>query len=304
MKKDFEEIYNELYSECIKDLKKENAKVIEHVGKIVFILFFINILIFIFIAYKTIFIISSVTSIVILIYDYDNSRERYRAKYKHYVISNIVKKYNENLSYDPNGSLTSIEYKQSYFDNRFNEFYSEDKVYGKLKNGDRIKASEITTYNIDEFISTNGIEEIKTQTFRGFYGYVELEKNILLEINIMGNKKAQKYNKKRIEIDSSEFEKYYDFTTDNKIKAMEIFTPDLTEKYIDIININKHLFEVKIKDDRLYFRYNCGDMFESPLYGGGLDRAYIEYYYNLIACPLEVIERTIDKIYSYLDTIK
>lgn len=298
MKKDFEEIYNEVYAECIKDLKIANSKLTKFVGYITLVFAIINVLILIFAKYKSIVIVSLATSIGILIYFYDNSRIIYRSKYKKVIINSLIKKYNKSFSYDPIGSITSSEYKESHFDDTFVEFYSEDKIYGRLENGERVKISEIITYNENEFSS----KREKYLTFRGLYGYVELEKNALLEINITSNRSAKKYNKKRIEIDSSEFEKYYDFTTNDKIKAMEIFTSDLIEKYIDIININKHAFEVKIKEDRLYFRYNCGNAFEAPLYGGGLDREYIEYYYNLIACPLEVIEKTIDKIYSYVDT--
>ena len=60
--------------------------------------------------------------------------------------------------------------------------------------------------------------------------------------------------------------------TDDKVRTMEIFTSDLIEKYIDIMNINKYLFEVKIENDMLYFRYKCGDVFEAPAFGMGLNK--------------------------------
>lgn len=305
MKKEFEELYSEVYDECINTLKEIKRKIRKFLLIIVLVLIVANIFIYLRAEIKAVVTISISLSALALIVLYSNGRKIYSKKYKNCVIGGLVKKYNENLHFDSETGLAVIDYRMSNFDNTFKEYFSEDRIYGKLENGTAIQASEIATYDVTHYVDANGENKTeKTQTFRGLYGVIKLEKNSLVTANIIGDNIAKKYSKKRVEVDSSEFEKYYDCITEDKVRTMEIFTSDLIEKYIDIMNINKYQFEVKIENDMLYFRYKCGDIFEAPAFGMGLNKDFVRKYYKLIFYPIELIEETVENIYRLVDSEK
>lgn len=302
MKRDFEEIYDEVYQECINNLKEVRSKLGKFILGVLVVLIIINIIVFAVAEYKSLLTISISLTVLVLFVFFKNAHQIYSKKYKNFVIGGLINKYNDKLYFDSEYGLAVIDYRMSNFDNTFKEYFSEDRIHGHLKNGTAIQASEITTYDVRHYVDTNGENKTeKTQTFRGLYGVLKLEKNPLITATIVGDSITKKYSKKRVEVDSSEFEKYYDCITDDKVRTMEIFTSDLIEKYIDIMKVNKYLFEVKIENNMLYFRYKCGNIFEPPAFGIGLNKEFVRKYYKLIFYPLEVIEETIEHIYSYVD---
>ncbi len=303
MKKDFEEIYTEVCDECINNLKEVRNKLGKFVSGILLVLVVINVIVGIVAEYKSLLTISISLSVLVLLVFLKNAHKIYSQKYKEFVIGSLVKKYNQGLSFDSKSGLAVIDYRMSNFDNTFKEYYSEDRIYGTLEDGTVIQSSEVTTYDVSHYVDSNGENKTsKTQTFRGYYGVIKLSKNPALDITILDDNFTKKYSKKRVEVDSLEFEKFYDCITNDRVQAMEIFTSDLIEKYIDIRNVNKYLFEVKINNNMLYFRYKCGDVFEAPAFGLGLNKDFVRKYYKLIFYPLEVIEETVKHIYSYVDT--
>ena len=270
---------------------------------ILLVLVVINVIVGIVAEYKSLLTISISLSVLVLLVFLKNAHKIYSQKYKEFVIGSLVKKYNQGLSFDSKSGLAVIDYRMSNFDNTFKEYYSEDRIYGTLEDGTVIQSSEVTTYDVSHYVDSNGENKTsKTQTFRGYYGVIKLSKNPALDITILDDNFTKKYSKKRVEVDSLEFEKFYDCITNDRVQAMEIFTSDLIEKYIDIRNVNKYLFEVKINNNMLYFRYKCGDVFEAPAFGLGLNKDFVRKYYKLIFYPLEVIEETVKHIYSYVDT--
>ncbi len=303
MKKEFEELYSEVYDECINELKSVKSKLQKFLLIYILIMTILNLIVFLIVDTKSLVTISTSLSLLVLLVLYSNGRKIYSKKYKNCVIGGLVKKYNGDLHFDSETGLAVIDYRMSNFDNTFKEYYSEDRIYGKLENGTSIQLSEIATYDVRHYVDENNENKTeKTQTFRGLYGVAKLERNPLITATIIGDSITKRYNKKRVEVDSSEFEKYYDCITDDKVRTMEIFTSDLIEKYIDIMNINKYLFEVKIENDMLYFRYKCGDVFEAPAFGMGLNKEFVRKYYKLIFYPLEIIEKTVENIYNFVDS--
>lgn len=299
MKKDYEDMYNEIYAKNVNILNDVRSKNLKFIGVVALVLVILNIIIYFCVDFKSLISLTISLSVLVLIVLYVNARKIYRKKYKDCIIGSLVKEYNSNLNFDQSTGLAVIDYRMSNFDNTFKEYYSEDRIFGSLINGANIQTAEIATYEVKEYKDEKGENKTeKTETFRGLYGVVKLDKNSMITATIATNNITKKYNKKRVEVDSSEFEEYYDCITDDKIKTMEIFTSDLIEKYIDIMNVNKHKFEVKLENDMLYFRYKCGTLFEPPTFGSGLDKEFIRKYYKMIFYPLEVIEETVEKIYK------
>ena len=82
---------------------------------------------------------------------------------------------------------------------------------------------------------------------------------------------------------------------------MRIFTADLIEKYIDIVRDNKYGFELKIEDNKIYFRYKCNNIFEPPILKTGLDKNLVKKYYKLIYYLIEIVKSTIENINEITD---
>ena len=130
------------------------------------------------------------------------------------------------------------------------------------------------------------------------YGIVRLDKNTLSNIYIASNSNFRKFNKNRVEVDSSLFEEYYDCITNDKVTAMRIFTPELIERYIEIVKNNKYGFELKIIDNMIFFRYKTNQLFEPPMFSSGLDKTFIKKNYKTMYYPLEIMKLTVNSVHE------
>ena len=295
--KSFEEIYEKVCSnskERLKQVKNKNNKFLLTVTIIAIIL---NICIYIFADEKYIITLTVSLSVCLIIFLMTTASKIYRKIYKGTVLDCLIKGYNEKLTFDQTGGIPRMEYRISNFDNNVDDYFSEDRIYGRLKNGEPIQIAEVATYDVEEYVDSEGNRrEERTETFRGMYGIVRLNKNVQSEIKVATNFNIKRFSNNRIEVDSAEFEKYYGLFTQDKVTAMRIFTSDLIEKYIDIINISDRPFEVKIQDNLIFFRFRCGQMFEPPTFSDGLNENLIRKYYKMIFYPMEVIEKTVENI--------
>lgn len=300
--KSFEEIYERVCNSSkdrLKEVKNKNNKFILIVALIAI---FLNFCIYIFADQKDITLLTISLSICLIIILIVNAFKIYKKVYKSCVIESLVKEYNEKLYFDPIVGIPKMEYIISNFDNHVDEYFSEDRISGRLKNGEPIQLAEIATYIIEEYTDDSGKrEEQKIETFRGMYGIVKLEKTISSEIKVSTNSNIKRFNNQRMEVDSTEFEKYYDIFSKDKITAMSIFTSDLIEKYIDIMNISNRPLEIKIQDNLIFFRFRCGQMFEPPTFSDGLNEKLIRKYYKMIFYPMEVIQKTVENINNILE---
>lgn len=303
MEKEFEEsfegLYNKIYDSCkdrLKEVKDKNNKFLLVVG---IVLAVINLIIYIMPNLRYLFGLSMSISACVLMILLMSGNKNYKRIYKENVIEGLVKAYNEKFYYSPTNGITKVEYGLSNFDNKVDEYYSEDRVYGTLDNGDNFQLAEVVTFEVSRIVDADGkVKENKTQTFRGMYGVVRLEKNTLSNIYIASNSKFRKFSKNRLEVDSSLFEEYYDCITKDKVDTMRIFTSELIEKYIEIVKDNKYGFELKIVDNMMFFRYKTNQLFEPPMFSSGLDKNFIKKNYKVLYYPLEIMKSTIDAVHE------
>lgn len=189
--------------------------------------------------------------------------------------------------------MSAHDYRRAEFDNLFDKFRTEDEITGSLADGSKIKMAQIATFEEREVRDSEGhIHKEETETFRGLYGIVVLTNPILNNINISSNSFLRKYDTARIEVDSAEFEKRYDLYALDKLNAMEIFTSELIEMFI---NLKKnYAFELKVFGNCIYFRYRCGEMFEPPALKSGVTFDLLFKYFSIIDFPVGIIEKIID----------
>ena len=293
----FDAIYENIYEKSVGVLNEAKSKKNKFLLILFIALIIINLFIFIIPQSRNLVVLSITISIIVMMIIMLVGSQSYRKLYKDCVINNLVKQYNPNLNYDQKIGINYNKYRESSFDITFDEYYSEDRIYGSLDSGENFEMAEVVTEQVNRYKDANNQwKEEKTELFRGIYGIVYLNKNILSKIYIASDFALRKFSKDRIEVDSSEFEKYYDLVTKDKVKGMSIFTSELIEKYVDIVKDSNNSFELKIEGNMIYFRYKCSNIFEPPTFKTGLDKEFVKKYYKLIYYPIEIIKNTVENI--------
>lgn len=297
---EFELVYKKICNTCEEKLKSDRNKLNKFLLIVLVIALVLNLIFFFKVETKTVVTGTLAITACIMLFLALQGREIYKKNYKNNVITALVKAYNSKFYYDQKNGVTKYDYTMSNFDTSFNEFFSEDQIYGTLEDGSKIRVSEIATALIQKTKNADGtVKEDRTETYRGMYGVIRMPHNITSRIYIANDSITKRYSENRIEIDSAEFEKYYDCMAEEKVRALRILTSDVIEKLNDIRRNSKFGFELKIEDDMIYFRYKCGQLFEPPTFRNGLDKDLIKRYYRYIYFPLEIVTKISENV-SYV----
>ena len=197
----FEKIYQNIYDNCSEKLNEVKSKKNKFLAIIGIVLVIFNLLIFIFEVKNLLFLTISI-SVAIMILLFVVGNENYRKLYKLYVIQDLVKEYNEKFSYDPKIGISRSEYLSSGFDTGFNEYYSEDRIYGILDSGEDFQIAEVATYEVSNYKNANGeYKEEKTLLFRGMYGVINLKNSVSTQIKVISNFDLRKFDKNIVKVD-------------------------------------------------------------------------------------------------------
>lgn len=298
---EFEKVYKEICENCQDKLKEDRDKLNKFLIVVFFILMLINVIIYIVVDIKSISVVGLAVAFGIMLFLIIQGRETYKKAYKNNVINALVKAYDSKLRYDQKMGVSKYDYTMSNFDTSFNEFFSEDQIYGTLENGTKIKVAEVVTTIVQKTKNTDGTtKENRTETYRGMYGAIKMPHNITSSIYIANDSITKRYSEDRIEVDSAEFEKYYDCMSKEKVRTLRILNSELIEKFNEIRRNSKFGFELKIEDDMIYFRYKCGQLFEPPTFRDGLDKELIRRYYRYIFFPLEIVTKLSENVSHFM----
>lgn len=293
--KSFNQIYEEIYKQSNEDLErlrkeKNKRNLLFIVIAIVALLILINLLNSIIPIVFIIIMISMVFAIV-------NSKAKYTPIFKEKVIKPIIKGISENLEYFPNKNMPEVLYRQGKFE-FYDDYHSEDLIEGLLDNKNEMHFAEVHT----ERESTDSDGNTTTYTvFYGMFGNVTMTKSIetVIRIRLDQGKLGRLFaSKEKVEMDSSEFEKYFDIYAEDKIKAMQILTSDVMMIMIEFVKQSKLKYDLTIKNNQLYIRFYTGSMFEPKLFKRALDYDTLKEYYDIIEFILKVtskINETIEK---------
>lgn len=297
MKKEFEDLYNELTNkkdnELLKiweDSKKEKTKR-KIVTSVVLIIF--NILIVL----KFIGIVQTAREICIMILvilfnsmiigvcicdPMESKKRKYNSVYKTKVVEKIIQNFFDEVNYIPQKPLSSQIYDEGKYDENYNKYYSDDYVDAKLNNKYDLKMAEVKTIYETTYTNSKGYTRTERVTrFHGLFIKMKIDKSIKNNLIIKQDGKIRK--KERLEMDSSEFEKYFDVSSNNDIIGMQILTHDVMELLLDYRKYLKCPFDICIYEDIVYIRIHCGTMFEAKINSKMLiDREKTEEYYNML----------------------
>lgn len=196
-----------------------------------------------------------------------NNKER-KEFYQNKIIGSIVAEFNDyNMVCKKGEGLEKELYNLGSFE-KYHEYNAEGLIIGNIKGKNSFQISDVKTTSKDTLIRRGGI------TFYGSVVVIELEKSVEGTVDIKPDKdyavKEFPINlnikrKNQIEIDSSEFENYFDVIADNRMLALEILTPDIMGKLINIIKIWSDI-EIKIIQNKLFIRISGFPSIRTPIF--------------------------------------
>ena len=291
--KSFNEVYEQVHKESFEELEilRKKAK-----RKLFRSLLIIGIVI-IFVAFffkkansdyfmsgrQTIFLFyfSAVIVMISIMVITATSKTKYTPTFKEKVIGPFIKNIDKNLQYRTNEGISSVIYRMGEFEG-YDNYYTEDLITGKLDGKYNFQMAEVRT----EEESTDSDGDTHTYTvFHGLFGNVECAKNIGTTFKVRSDKgvlgKMFK-GKTKVEMDSQEFEKYFDVYGDNKITVMQILTAEVMSTMIEFIQQSKIKYELTINKDQMYIRFHTGGVFEPSLFKNSLDYSMLKKYYDIL----------------------
>lgn len=220
----------------------------------------------------------------------------YREFYKEKVVKTFIKSYSDDLSYYPENGISSYDYRNSGFESFYDRYHSEDLIKGTV-DGHEIMMAEVHTQREEETRDSDGNTSTHYVTiFHGLFGNVKINNNFNGEIKIHSDKgKFGKIfeSKKRVEMDSSEFEKYFDVYGDDKIQVMQILTSDIIDEMLEFRKNNKIIFEITINRNQLFIRFYTGSMFEGNVFKSSVDFDTLKGMFDIINFTFDITRRFI-----------
>lgn len=307
--KTFDEIYNELQNADNNELnnawqeaKKESEKS-KKIAGIVCLIFDILIAIMFLkngIASSMIlFIIMFILVINILVFVLTNGinskkRSVYAGKYKSIVISKIMNNFYNNLEYFPQKPMPEYIYEEQRYES-YDNYRSDDYFEAQINNQYSIQMAEVLTQEEETYTDSDGDTHTRTITkFHGLFAKILMDKSINSELRIMQNG-GMLMQKDRLKMDSSEFEKHFDVKASDPIVGMQLLTADVMEELIQFENKTNMKFDIYIKEDELYLRFHCGDMFEpGNIKKGALDKSMLQKYFYMLNFTYNLANRLIN----------
>ena len=298
MKNDFENFCNTLNLEELNEIwniaktqKKKRSKLAITIFLIVDILFFVcfigvintimmNSFNIIMLILPTLF--CGIIDIMIYAFMTFNVTNQYNNSYKEKVVDSLLKHFFDEVDYIPKKEMPEIIYDEGHYNYNYNRYYSDDYVEAVIDNKYPIKMAEVTTQLVETKRDSEGNTETQTTTlFSGLFAVIDIGKSIKNEINIQPNYSI--FKKDKLEMDSQEFEKYFDVSAKDKIIGMQILTHDVMDMLIGYRTLSKESFDILINNNKLYIRFHVGNMFENNFNKKDvIDKQKLEKYYNII----------------------
>lgn len=278
----FKELYTYLENKYLPEIEKHRKKLVS--SMIIFSILFSISFIFYMILIEKLNISKGrilgflfIPPIIYDIYKYKKYNKIYTKNFKEKILKNFVETINHTLSYYPDGGKQIINYylDANFEDKQFNSFVTDDYIIGRNENNTKIQMCNISLENV----SPKG--NFQNIVYEGIFSVTKLNTYITGELRIKNNSFIPKeYN--NVKMDSIEFEKYFDVYSNSNVLAMEILTHDIMEELVIFYNTYKINFEIIIKNDNIYIRFDTGVMFEPNILRKVNDINTLWIYYNVL----------------------
>lgn len=282
----FKELYNYIEKEYASDLEKNRKKLLKSIATCIGLFIISFILYFLlckFLNYdireKTgILGIVFIPAVIYYMYKYKKYNEIYLENYKDKIIKNFVTYINNDLVYYQYGGKHLFNYylDANFNDKYFNSYVTDDYIEGYNSNNTKIEICNITL----EKLNDNG--EFLDLSYEGIFSVTKLNISLPEELRIIKNSLYLKNDYNKVKLDSQEFEKYFDVYSNSNILAFEILTHDIMEELVEFYNTYKINFELVLKNENIYIRFDTGSMFEPNILKKSNDMNTLWVYYNIL----------------------
>ena len=209
----------------------------------------------------------------------------------------MVKNFFDEADYIPQKGISRYDYDEANYHESYNIYSSEDYIEGLIDNKNKIELAEVETVEEKKEKDSDGNETTeRTTKFHGLFAKIKLNKTTQNNLIISPNSFIKGMG--RLEMDSQEFEEYFDVWTKDKIMGMQMLTSDIMELLVDFrkrLNMN---FDVRIFEDIIYIRLHIGPIFdpvisqESPIDMKSTQEFYdiLEFIYALSKQIIKIAE--------------
>ena len=313
MKKCFEDLYEDL---LISDSEKFNtiAEKAKKEKKICIIVFLVlAIIIDYFLATRIfnfasgvnmpglIFILVPILIIDIFLYviinlPFSKNRNKYNYEFKKIIIEKLLHNFYNKINYTPNLKMPKEIYCEAQYREYFNRYYSDDYMSGFLNDKYPFKMAEVKT--VEETTTTDAdgnTDTDRTTKFHGLFARIEMNKSINSNLSI--GAKTSIYSSKRLEMDSQEFEKYFDVSSSNPIIGMQLLTHDIMELLLSFRKLTDIKYDILINNNVMYLRFHTYSIFElHSIKKGAFDKVMLKKYYDVLDFTYTLSKTIIDLI--------
>ena len=252
--------------------------------------------------YFSFFVMPCIT-IDILVYIFINllmnkNSKNYNNEFKEKIVDKLIKNFFTDVDYVPAKGISEEMYKMPKYYGYYNRYYSDDYIDAKINEKYSMKMGEIKTQKVEHHRSNGRSYTTTTTIFSGLFIRIDLQKSIETILKITRDNMV--YGKEKIEMDSMEFEKYFDVGAENRISGMEILTSDVMDLLISFRKYLNEEFDIHIINNVLYIRLHIGAMFESELNNNVVvDKELVKKYYNILDFTYNLSNEIIKVIESY-----
>ena len=305
MKESFSELYSRLYRENFEELEALRKQAKKSSVAIIFIVLGVMVLVPLFPLFLPILCIGIPAVIITAIVKTNNTNNKiatrgktYSEVFKEKVVGPIIENAFLEAQYNAKSGISQLDYNRARYKEGFDRFHSEDLVIAPLRIQDEVKTfitfSEVHT----ERISTDSDGNTTYSTvFHGLAGSFLLPKSIGTSVYIRSNGRISRFNKNKVDMDMSEFEKLFDVECEDKILAMRILTADVMTEMVELYQKYKYKFEISIINDTVYMRLRTGPVFEPSVFGNSMEYKQLEKYYLILRTITNISSQVYDTIY-------
>lgn len=313
MKKSFDDLYEDL---LVSDSQKfneiaEKAKKEQKTSTIIFLIlafvidYFlatrvfnfssgINMIGFMFLVVPIIVI--DVLLYVIISLPFSKNRNKYNYEFKNIIIEKLLHNFYNKINYTPNLKMPRDIYCEAQYKEYFNRYYSDDYMSGFLDDKYPLKMAEVKTVEETTRRDSDGHTHTSTTTkFHGLFAKIEMNKSINSNLSIGANMLIP--SSQRLEMDSQEFEKYFDVSASNSIIGMQLLTHDIMELLISFRKLTGIKYDISIYNNVMYLRFHTYNMFElKSIKKGAFDKEMLKKYYDILDFTYTLSKTIIDLI--------
>lgn len=223
---------------------------------------------------------------------------KYSILFKNTIIKDLLSYFYSNLNYLPQNILNQNTYNEGNYKEYYNRYRSDDYLNGKIEDKYEIEMANILTQKVERHTDSKGNSRTTTTTiFSGIFAKITLDKSINTTLRIQRNSSI--FEKNKLNMDSQEFEKYFDVLSDNQIIGMQLLTSDVMQKLTEFYNSVDYRFDIVINNNTMYLRFHSGRMFETGNFKeGAIPRDTLNKYYNILNFINDLTYELINVIHS------